>query len=143
MDIVRLIRQDQSDQGTFGVLLAKGKKFYTGELPWHENKPNISCIPTGRYRAYWDYSPRFKRKLYGVVPVSKRAGIRVHSANLMGDKQLGFLCQLNGCIALGYKLGFIDGQKAILLSAPAIREFQSLMEYKTFEMVITNGTINL
>lgn len=139
MDLVKLTRIDRSDQGTFGVLIAKGKKFFTGELPWRENQPNISCIPVGKYKASWSYSPRFKRKMYELVPVSKRAGIRMHSANLMGDSRKGWKSQLNGCIAPGEKLGYINGQKAVLLSAPAMRKLEALMGYKDFLMVIENG----
>lgn len=142
MEIVTLTRHDHGDQGTFGVLVAKGKKFFTGELPWRNNESNFSCIPVGSYYARWTWSARFKRKMYEITPVGKRAGIRAHSANLMGDTRKGFKSQLNGCIAPGEKLGYIDGQKAVLLSAPAIRTLEALMEYKTFRLEITDGTVN-
>lgn len=136
METVRIKRVDSSDQGTFGILEAKGKRFFTGELPDRGNQPNISCIPPGRYQAVFGFSPRFKRKMYGIVPVPGRSGIRKHSANLMGALDKGFKAQLNGCVSLGLRLGFIDGQKALLLSAPAIRQFESLMEGKPFELEI-------
>lgn len=121
-DVV-LQRLEQSDHGTFGWLLLAGLVFfcYTGELPWRGNASSISCVPAGTYRAVLTYSPRFGYALYLVGPVPARAGIRVHPANLMGDASLGFKCQLNGCIALGERLGWIDGQKAVLVSVPAVR----------------------
>jgi len=71
--------------------------------------------------------------------VPGRAGIREHSANFMGDAKKGFHCQLNGCIAPGERLGWMDGQKAVLLSAPALRRFEMHMEHKPFTLEIRNA----
>lgn len=131
-----LTRLESSDQGTFGKIKVGSLTLFTGELPRRENKSNISCIPSGLYRCVWTFSPRFKRFMYLVEGVPQRTGIRKHSANLMGDKNLGYKAQLNGCIALGEKLGFIDNQKALLLSAPAMRRFESFMERKPFTLEI-------
>jgi hypothetical protein len=136
METVRLKRLETSDQGTFGRLEAKGAFFFCGELPWKDNASNESCIPDGRYKAEWTYSERFKRKMYHVYPVKGRAGIRMHAANLMG-KNPPFKKQLNGCIALGESLGVIDGQKAVLLSKPAMRRFEALMDYKPFHLIVS------
>lgn len=70
--------------------------------------------------------------------VPSRSGIRIHSANLMGDKILGYKTQLNGCIALGEKLGWIDGQKALLVSRPAIRRMEEYFNGKSFTLEITD-----
>ena len=64
----------------------------------------------------WNWSPRFKRPVYLVEAVRGRSGIRIHPANLPE--------QLNGCIALGEKLGTLGGKRAVLLSAPAVRRFE-------------------
>jgi len=74
--------------------------------------------------------------VYLVNGVKDRTGIRVHSANLMGDDTRGYKRQLNGCIALGERLGWIEGQRAVLLSYPAVRRFETLMAGKTFELEI-------
>jgi len=134
---VRLQRLESSDEGTFGVIKINKLILFTGELPRRENRSNISCIPAGIYKCRWTYSNRFKRKMFLVDGVPDRAGIRIHAANLMGDVTLGYKAQLNGCIALGEKLGSIDGQKAVLLSVPAIRKFEKLMGGKPFELEIT------
>lgn len=135
-----LTRIESSDQGTFGVLSVAGVTFFTGELPWRENASNVSCIPTGVYRCQWTYSPRFRRKMYLVDPVPRRTGIRKHAANFMGDVKKGLKAQLNGCIALGERLGWINGQKALLLSTPAMRRFESLMGGKPFELEVRYGS---
>lgn len=57
----------------------------------------------------------------------------------MGDTALGFKSQLNGCIALGERLGYIDGQKALLLSAPAMRRLDEYFKGKTFILEIRDG----
>ena len=134
---VFLERLDQSDQGFFGRLTAGSLLLYSGELPWRDNQPNVSCVPAGHYRCVWTYSPRFRRYMYLLLGTQPRAGIRKHPANLMGAAP--YRTQLNGCIALGERLGWIDGQKALLLSAPAVRKFEAHMGYKPFLMEIRNG----
>ena len=57
----------------------------------------------------------------------------------MGDVTLGLRSQLNGCIALGERLGWMDGQKALLLSAPAVRRFEGHMGTAPFLLEIRNG----
>lgn len=136
MQRVVLERHEQSDHGTFGRIVTGDLVLFTGELPWRENAPNISCIPEGYYRAAFTHSPRFGRGLYLVSPVLQRTGIRIHPANLMGDASLGFKCQLNGCIALGEKLGWIEDQKAVLLSASAVRKFETYMGHRPFELEV-------
>ncbi len=74
--------------------------------------------------------------MFEVESVPKRGGIRIHSANLMGDDSKGYKRQLNGCIALGQTLGRIEGQKALLLSKPAIRQFEDLMNRQDFTLEI-------
>lgn len=129
---VTLIRLESTPHGTFGKLMVDGLTFFTGELPWRENVSNVSSIPSGIYGCKWTMSARFKRGMYLVTGVEGRDGIRFHSANLMGDKGCGFKAQLNGCIALGEKLGTMNGQKALLLSAPAMRKFEVYMNKKSF-----------
>ena len=131
-----LTRLESSAEGTFGRFVAGGLGLVSGELPWRENASSISCIPTGTYRCIFTPSARFGRNLYLVDSVPSRAGIRFHPANLAGDSSKGFRCQLNGCIALGEKLGWIDGQKAVLLSAPAIRRFEDFFAGRTFTLEI-------
>lgn len=137
MDL-KLTRFDSSDEGTFGVLWIPGFPgvLFTGELPDRQNKSNISRIPAGKYRGIWCHSPRFKRNMYVLEPVPNRAGIRIHSGNLCGDRHKGYKAQFNGCIGLGLKIGLLDNQKAILLSVSAMRQFEAFMKGRPFLLEI-------
>jgi hypothetical protein len=136
---VTLERLTTSDQGTFGRISLGGKIFFTGELPWRDNENNKSCIPVGIYQVRWTMSAHFKREMYLVEGVDDRLGIRIHSANFMGDKSLRLRCQLSGCIALGEKIAEMAGQKALIVSAPAVRNFEEILGRKPFTLEIIDG----
>ena len=123
------------DQGTFGRL----GPWFTGELPWRNNASLISCIPAGKYRVVWAPSPRLHKNTYRILGVPNREGILVHSCNFLGDRSLGYRCQLLGCIALGERLGVMEGQRAILVSRPAVRAFEDLMKRQPFELEIRDA----
>ncbi len=139
METIILTRLQSGDHGTFGVIRHKNQIFYTGELPWRENKSNISCVPAGTYICRWTHSPRFGRFMYLIDGVSDRTGIRAHSANFMGDSFKKYRCQLNGCIAMGERVGVMDGQQSLLISSPAVKKFESLMERQTFRLEIIDA----
>ena len=73
--------------------------------------------------------------MYLVDGVSDRAGIRLHAANYVGDLP-PWRRQLNGCIAFGEKLGWLDGQKALLLSVPAMRRVEEHFGGRVFTLEI-------
>lgn len=132
-----LERHETGDQGTFGRMWARGLSLYSGELPDRGNAPNVSCIPRpGLHHVAWTWSPAFRRPMYLLLGTAPRAGIREHAANFMGDATKGWRKQLNGCIALGEKLGWMGGQKALLLSAPAVRRFEDHMGHRPFVLEI-------
>ena len=135
-----LTRLDRGDQGTFGRIVAGSLSLYSGELAWRDNKPNVSCLPEpGLHRVVWTWSPRFRRFMYLLLGTEPRAGIRIHPANFMGDESLNYRRQLNGCVALGERLGWIERQKALLVSAPAVSRFERHMQWKPFTLEIRNG----
>ena len=135
-----LERHETGDHGTFGGMWAVGLRLYSGELPYLGNAPNISCLPQpGLHQVVWTWSPAFRRFMYLLLGTAPRAGIRAHAANLMGDASKGWRKQLNGCIALGERLGWIDGQKALLVSAPAVRRFEDHMGRRPFLLEIRNA----
>lgn len=133
-----LQRHESGDQGTFGEFFVRGlgRLCYTGELPWRGNAPSISCLPPGAVRTQLTYSPRFGRPLYLLAPTDPRTGIRIHPANLAGDALKGWHSQLNGCIALGERLGWIDGQKAVLVSVSAVRRVEQYFGGRPFLLEI-------
>ncbi len=132
-----LQRLQESNHGTFGVLRTPlGFKALSIELPWRENRSNISCIPPGEYKMIWTYSPTFKRMMYIALGTSPRSGIRLHPGNLAGDVLQGLRSHFKGCIGLGARTGVLSGQRAVLTSAPVVAAFQNHMEMKPFKLVI-------
>lgn len=125
---VVLQRFESSEEGTFGRINCGNFNCFSLERPVVVNRPNLDAIPSGVYMVTWTYSPHFKRPMYLVKEVKGRSGVRIHSANLTS--------QLNGCISLGSKLGKLGGKKALLLSKPAIRQFEQLMDKKDFILEI-------
>ena len=134
-----LHRFETSDEGTFGDIIFGSHAFFTGEQPWMDNTANRSCIPEGEYICEWTFSPKYQRKMYLVKSVDKRSGIRIHPANLMGNRKAGFKSHLNGCIALGKRLGHDGKQKALVISRPAVTALENFMAGEDFELEIING----
>ena len=130
-----LRRTEMGDAGTFGVLEVDGHTFHTGELPWRDNRRGKSCVPAGTYIVKWDPSPRFGHK-YELFGVPGRTTILIHEANFVGDEDLGFQAEVDGCIALGSALGVIDGQQAVTGSKKAVKRFEELLAHEPFELTI-------
>lgn len=83
--------------GTNGVITLNGAIVcYTIELPWQENKKNVSCIPEGEYALVKRRSRRLKNHLW-LKEVAGRELILIHPAN-------NALLELEGCIAPVTKL---------------------------------------
>lgn len=133
---VRLQRLFTSQHGMFGVWRAPGWSALSIECPWLENIRNVSCIPAGKYRVAMSYSLKFKRRMYEVLDVPERSGIRLHSGNLGGDRTKGLITHFSGCIGLGVRQGVLSGQRAVLISAPTVSTFESLMQHKDFDLII-------
>lgn len=133
MQRVALIRQDETDDGTEGVLVANGFQCYTLELPWRNNERGLSRIPGGTYNAVLRKSPRFGL-VYEITGVPNRSLILIHSGNLAGDIKKGKSTNVQGCILLGTKRGVLAGQRAVLISRPAVRSFMNLMNGEPFTL---------
>lgn len=74
--------------------------------------------------------------MYLVQNVKGRSGIRIHSGNVAGDKDLGLRTDFKGCIAFGSSIGVMYGQKAVLNTAYSIREIEKYLNYEPFILVI-------
>jgi len=78
--VLTLRRLTGGDQGTPGLVLRDGELVCrTMELPWRDNRPNISCIPPGRYTCHHlsrSASGRY-HDVYHVTGIPHRAGIVV------------------------------------------------------------------
>ncbi len=84
-------------EGTNGLLCLQGNPICSSiELPWHNNKRLISCIPEGRYRLIRGRYHRHGDQI-GVMNVPGREAILIHPGNSALD-------DLQGCIAPVTKL---------------------------------------
>jgi len=119
--------------GVFGELeLPNDVSLCTVERPWFNNRPNISCIPTGTYlckpRRYF----RGNYDTFEITAVKDRKYILFHKGNTQQD--------VRGCIALGTSLGAIHGSWAVINSAIAFKEFIEVMTgFKEFKLIISNN----
>lgn len=138
MNRALLLREESTDQGTPGIFFAPGFGCLTTELPWRENAPQISCIPTGEYRCEWRRSPKFGW-CYHVLDVPDRGNILLHAGNLAGDVSLGYRSHSHGCILPCLKRGKMDGQMAGLLSASAVSGIAKAFNKKPFILEIKNA----
>lgn len=87
-----LLSRTYLNGGTNGKMSYKGNLICECiELPWRNNKRNISCIPEGRYLLLKRQHPKHGLQLaLSIVP--NREGILIHPANFA-------LRELQGCIA--------------------------------------------
>ena len=134
--IVNLYRLKRSDQGTLGALIANIYWCYTLELPWRDNRPNISCIPSGSYEVGIRLSPKYG-EIYHIKGVPNRTNILIHSGNYAGDISKGYKTNVAGCILLGAKQGLLQSQWAVLNSRIAVRKFMETMNKEPFRLIIT------
>jgi Family of unknown function (DUF5675) len=136
MSVCLIARRLTDDQGTLGNLVAPRFSCYVLELPKRNDAQGLSCIPAGLYRVDWTLSPRLKIWTYEILDVPGRDGIRMHGGNHAGDITKGYLSDSEGCPLLGYKFGVMQGQRAVLVSQPAVLAFESAMQRKPFALVI-------
>lgn len=121
-----LYRYEGSDQGTFSLMVSVGFRCHVVELPWRENRRNISCVPVGRYLCKIRRSPRFGR-VYELQDVEGRSYVLTHSGNVAGDRTKGWKTHSAGCLLLGRYRGKIGNQKAVMCSRPTLRKFMQTM----------------
>lgn len=131
-----LIRRRRSDQGTEGVISVPvlGFSSFSLELPWRDNRPNVSCIPPGTYPISWRESRRWKA--YHIQNVPDRSWILSHPGNYAGDVEKGYLTHVQGCVLQGSRMGVLKGQRAVLASRPTLRRFNALMDRRPGQITI-------
>ena len=94
---VILNRNTQSDKGTFGVLIMQNAPLcVTLELPWVDNKRDISCIPCGVYGCAKYTSERYGQ-VWKIHDVPNRSGILFHAGNTLENT--------SGCVLVGQSFG--------------------------------------
>jgi len=119
------------DQGTFGNLVFENAPFaVTLELPWLDNKPMVSCIPSGEYICKRVSSPKFG-DTFEVTNVPGRTHILFHKANRLRD--------LLGCIGVAEQFGKLDGESGVLNSKQGYNEFKAILSNDIeFRLVIVD-----
>ena len=112
--IAKLKRILYTDEMTYGVLIVDNRPLvFTAELPWKENKKNISCIPIGDYTVKKVNSNRYG-KAFSILNVPDRDHILFHSGNIPLDDS-------RGCVIVGDRFGVINDASAILSSRYALK----------------------
>lgn len=124
--IITRNNQDKTQTlGTCKVIDSNGKLLFSSmslERGWNDNQKRISCIPVGEYPLHFEWSNRFKTKLWEIKEVENRSECKFHSAN--------YWYQLNGCIALGQSIKDInkDGYNDVTSSRSTMKRFHKALE---------------
>ena len=115
MTILRLERfVDLRDVCCFGVLRDEETRISTLELPWRDNRFNVSRIPAGIYEVRPRVSPKFG-KCFRLVGTEPRTEILIHAGNTAEDTE--------GCILVGSYFGMLEGKPAVLASRTTLAGF--------------------
>lgn len=102
-------------QGTIGTLFIDGAPFcFTLELPWKNNKSNVSCIPDGKYSAKLATASKFKSPRYLLENVVGRSGIFIHAGNWGGSVSDGYKSDIEGCILVGSYFSIYPEEQVML-----------------------------
>ncbi|HET8769629.1 MAG TPA: DUF5675 family protein [Gemmatimonadaceae bacterium] len=118
MSDLLLKRVALTPDANYGVLIGPhGIPFaVTLELPWRDNKTNVSGIPQGRWRCERTVSPTFGETFEIIVP--DRDHVLFHPANVVSE--------LRGCVAVGHGFDFVMGDAGIVNSRKEFAEFMRL-----------------
>ncbi len=112
-----LLQRAYFKEGTNGTLFCSETFLcHTIELPWENNKRNISCIPEGQYEIEPRFSKRFQHHLI-LKNVIGRSFILFHPAN-------DALKDLQGCIA---PVTYLNGIGRGVYSRNAMQKLLSLV----------------
>ena len=117
---VRLVRLEESSEGTFGILLICSQVFCVTLEPSDEfNKRNISSIPAQQYQCMRIHSPQFG-ETFKIVDVPNRSHVLFHAGNLSRHTR--------GCVILAQYFGKLQENKAVLNSGKTFRTFMEIMK---------------
>ncbi len=88
-------------EGTNGTLTLNGHFVcFTLELPWKENKKNISCIPEGKYQLKARFSPKLQNHLE-VLDVFGRSRILIYPAQNAMEELRGGIAPVKQLTGIG------------------------------------------
>ncbi|MCS7003802.1 MAG: DUF5675 family protein [Cytophagales bacterium] len=138
-------RQTYTDKQVLGELTLYNPngqvlfKCKTLELPWRDNQPKISCIPTGNYRAVFrganegsgKYGNHYRIfQADGVSEVPGRSFILIHHGNTFWD--------IKGCILIGVSHQDLnkDGYCDVTASRPTMAKLVDIAGKNGFDLEI-------
>jgi hypothetical protein len=122
--IVKIVRLEESEIGTFGSLLIQGMLFCTTLEPYNDKQ-----IGTGMYAALRFHSPKFGKDTFKLVDTLGRKDIEFHPGNWIGDT--------DGCILLGQDPIKLSGQRGIPNSGNTFDAFMKELEgYNTITVIV-------
>lgn len=108
MKTITVTRVEENDKNTLGFLTLKDSRSriifncVTLELPYRDNKRQISCIPKGTYRANAGISDKRGQVIY-IKGVPNRTGVLIHIGNYSKDT--------HGCILVGERISYSETMK--------------------------------
>lgn len=108
---------------------------WTLELPWRDNRREVSCIPVGKYKLRRWASARHPVSLEILGEEPERSAVLIHPANRTKE--------IRGCIALGRELGGMPESPVLGRSKAAVQILFDLVAGGTFELEIVNGSLLL
>lgn len=118
--MLKIIRLEEAEDGTFGALMIRGYVFcVTLEPPDKDNQQNISNIPPGEYICKRVDSPKYG-DTFEINGVPDRSHVLFHSGNVLRHTK--------GCVLLGRKWGVLKGDRAILNSGLTFSQFMREMD---------------
>ena len=138
MKTFSIIRVSFTSDGVFGVI-REGKKPFalTCEPEWHDNKQNISCVPSGTYKCKRVNSPKYGNTFE--IIAEGREHVLFHWGKKEEDTK--------GCILIAEKFGELNNKTAILQSknvpGEGFNEFLKRTEnMESFLLEVIDGTNN-
>lgn len=134
---LELKRIQEDDKQTIGHLFVREPNggviaiFATLELPFKENKRNISCIPTGKYQVVKRWSIKYGNHFH-ILDVMGRSMILMHAGNYFGQTQ--------GCVLLGWFHNDInkDGRLDTVNSVKCMQALNAMITDKTTYLEVSN-----
>ena len=130
MKRVTLVRFAYTPFGVFGRMSVEDDfRCYTVEREWQDNATRVSCIPEGVYPLILDRYHKGNYDAYEVMGVPARDRILIHKGNTEDD--------LEGCIAPGKDLGWINQKWAVVQSVVAFQQFMEVMAREPGSLTIT------
>lgn len=123
-----LYRFHMTSDVTMGRLVFHGlahRAIYTLELPWKDNRQEVSCIPAGVYECA-PYSSEKYPDVYEVLNVPGRTAILIHVGNWTRNTL--------GCILPGFSPFITDGENAVRDSSLAMALIRKIVGQKRFTL---------